>query len=178
MRQGGCHPERRKGSGFLQVSPKLLKHKYFFAGQYKNSWLTLTKFHELGHQGLADLYYRLLLEGDSIEKIIKEPAFENNENMRNVALLAIHLKEGDRPAAEKIVAGLLDQDLVFMYRNYFIALAHAYGDDPGGVTFWLERSLSKKESELTYLGVEPAFKKFINEPGVEKILLELDYPFI
>ncbi len=152
-----------------------LAKAYFYAGQYEEARATLTKYNELGYVQLAETYYQLLLEDDKIEQVVKEPSFENNENMHNVVLAAIYLKSGDKLKAEELLTDLLEKDFVF--KNYYIAIAHAYGDNPEGVSIWLERSMAAKESILTYLGVDPAFKKYRNEPRVKKILQEMNFPF-
>jgi hypothetical protein len=134
----------------------------------------LKKYHELEYKGLSWLYYEILLDEGNIDKIIKETSFDDDDNARNVALAAVNFKLGHKNMAEKICAQLVVRKI----NNcaYWIAFAHTYGDEPDKVCTWLERSYASKEKYLSYLGVEPAFKKFRNEPCIKKLLKKMKFP--
>jgi len=74
--------------------------------------------------------------------------------------------------AEKICNDLKEKNISF----YWIAFAYAYGDEPEKVYEDLERSYALREKQLTYLGVEPAFKKLRNEPRMKILLLKMKFP--
>ncbi len=152
-----------------------LTRAYFYAGHYEEALAELTKFYDLGYFGLSDLYYQLLLEKGNMEEVDKEPGPQINEDNRSLYLASIYLKSGERKKAERIYADLLERNV--RNCNYLIARSNAYGDNPDGVAIWLERSFAAKEQRLIYLGVDPAFKKYMNEPRVKKILQEMKFPF-
>jgi TolB-like protein len=147
---------------------------YFYADRLTEAGVTLKKYHELEYKGLSYIYYQLLLEEGNIDKIVKEPSFEEDDNARNVALAAVNFKLGHKNVAEKLCAELSGKNI----KNcaYWIAFAHAYGDELEEVCSWLERSHASKEKQLTYLGVDPAFKKFRNEPRIKKLLQKMKFP--
>jgi TolB-like protein len=147
---------------------------YFYADRLTEAMVTLKKYHELEYKGLSWLYYEILLDEGNIDKIIKETSFDDDDNARNVALAAVNFKLGHKNMAEKICAQLVVRKI----NNcaYWIAFAHTYGDEPDKVCTWLERSYASKEKYLSYLGVEPAFKKFRNEPCIKKLLKKMKFP--
>ncbi len=149
-----------------------LTFAYFYAEFFKEAWATLNKHHELEYTGLSYLYYQLLLQESNFERIIKELSFEGDDNARNVALTAVNFSLGKKNEAEKL-CDILKKGKI---PAYWIALAYAFSDEPMKVCEWLEKSYTLKERELTYLGVEPAFKKFRNEPRVKKLLQEMKFP--
>jgi hypothetical protein len=59
-----------------------------------------------------------------------------------------------------------------------MAFIYAFGDDPLKVTEWLEKSYILQEKDLTYLAVEPAFKKLRNEPRVKNLLQKMKLPIL
>jgi TolB-like protein len=147
---------------------------YFYADRLTEAMVTLKKYHELEYKGLSWLYYEILLDEGNIDKIIKETSFDDDDNARNVALAAVNFKLGHKNVAEKICAQLVEKKI----NNcaYWIAFAHTYEDEPDKVCTWLERSYASKEKHLSYLGVEPAFKKFRNEPCIKKLLKKMKFP--
>jgi TolB-like protein len=147
---------------------------YFYADRLTEAMVTLKKYHELEYKGLSWLYYEILLDEGNIDKIIKETSFDDDDNARNVALAAVNFKLGHKNVAEKICADLIEKNIPGY--AYWIAFAHTYGDEPDKVCTWLERSYASKEKHLSYLGVEPAFKKFRNEPRVKKLLQKMKFP--
>jgi TolB-like protein/thioredoxin-like negative regulator of GroEL len=148
---------------------------YFYSGRSTEAWTILKKSDELEYKELHQyLYYQLLLEEDKIEEVVKEPRFEKDDNTRNVALAAVNFKLNNKNIAEKLCADLIKKNIPGC--AYWIAFAHAYGDEPEKVYLWLERSFAAKEIQLTYLGVDPAFKKFRNEPMVKKLLQKMKFP--
>src|ERR1035437_756242 len=150
---------------------------YFYADRLTEALATLKKYHELEYKGLSWLYYEILLdEGniDKIDKILEEPSFDDDDNARNVALAAVNFKLGHKNVAEKLCAQLVAKNIDNC--SYWIAFAHAYGDEPEEVCTWLERSYVSKEKHLAYLGVEPAFKKFRNELWLKKLLKKMKFP--
>jgi TolB-like protein len=147
---------------------------FFYTGRYTEAWETLSKYQELEYKGLSHLYYQLLLEEGKLDEVVKEPSFEQDDNARYVALAAVNFKLGNKSMAEKLCANLIQKNITNC--SYWIAFAHAYGDEPEKVFTWLERSFATKERQLTYLGVDPAFKKFRNEPRVKELLQKMKFP--
>jgi Predicted integral membrane protein len=148
---------------------------YFYSGRSTEAWTTLKKSDELEYKELHQyLYYQLLLEEDKIEEVVKEPRFEKDDNTRNVALAAVNFKLNHKNIAEKLCADLIEKNIPGY--AYWIAYVHTYGDEPEKVYLWLERSFAAKEIQFTYLGVDPAFKKFRNEPRVKKLLQKMKFP--
>jgi TolB-like protein len=148
---------------------------YFYSGRSTEAWTILKKSDELEYRDLHQyLYYQLLLEENKIEEVVKEPGFEKDDNARNVALAAVNFKLNNKNIAEKLCADLREKNIPGC--AYWIAFAYAYGDEPEKVYLWLERSFAAKETQLTYLGVDPAFKKFRNEPRVRKLLQKMKFP--
>jgi len=145
---------------------------YYYSENFTEAWATLKKYYELEYKGLEYLYYQILLEEGNFNRILNEPSFEENENARNVALASLNFASGHKNEAEKLCDTLKKDNIP----AYWIAFAYAHGDEPLKVFEWLERSYTLKERELTYLGVEPAFKKFRNEPRVKKLLQEMKFP--
>jgi len=151
-----------------------LTDAYFYSGRYKEAWEVLTKFIDLDYGSRTYIYYMLLLEEGNTEKIVNEPSLQDDENAHNFALAAVYFKSGNKSMAEELCADLMRKK-VKSY-NYWIAFANAYGDDPDEVCNWLERSFAAKEQRLTYLGVNPAFNKFRNEPRIKKLLEQMKFP--
>ncbi len=122
----------------------------------------------------AELYYQLLLEEGKTERIFNEPSYENNDMAHSFGLAAAYFKSGKKDLAEKQCDNIDENN--YQDYNYYIALAHAYGDEAEEVCLWLERSFEAKEKGLVYLGVDPGFKKFINEPRIISILQKMNFP--
>ncbi|MGC1391957.1 MAG: tetratricopeptide repeat protein, partial [Bacteroidales bacterium] len=147
---------------------------YFYADRLAEAMITLKKYHELEYKGLSWLYYEILLEEGNIDEIVKEPGFDNDDNSRNVALAAVNFKSGHKNIAENLCSRLVEKKINNC--NYWVAYAHAYGNEPEKVCTWLERSYASKEKHLVYLGVEQVFKKFRNEPRIKKLLKKMKFP--
>ena len=145
---------------------------YYYAEQFSESWATLIKYNELEYKGLEYLYYQVLLAKGDFDKILNESSFENHNDAKNVALAAACFSKGDILKAESICDSLKRKNIA----AYWIALAYAYGDDSLSVVEWLEKSFALKEKELTYLGAEPAFKKFRNDQNYIDILNKMGFP--
>jgi TolB-like protein/Tfp pilus assembly protein PilF len=147
---------------------------YFYASQLTEAWATLKKYHELGYRGQHMLYYEILLHDGNIDKIINEPSYEQDDKFHNVALAAANFKLGHKNVAENLCAQLEEESIIDF--AYWIAFAYAYGDEPEKVCTWLERSYASKEIQLTYIGVDPAFSKFRNEPRVKELINKMKFP--
>jgi TolB-like protein len=145
---------------------------YFYSGRFEETWTTLKNYENLEFK--RNIYYEILLEENKVDEIVKEPGFEENDNARNVALAAINFKLNHKNIAEKLCSDLIEKNIPGC--AYWIAFAHSYGDEPEKVYTWLEKSFAAKEIQLTYLGVDPAFKKFRNEPRVKKLLQKMKFP--
>jgi len=153
-----------------------LAKAYFYDGRFKDAWTSLTKYFQLEYksESMIYLYYQLLLEEGSIERIVNEPSFHDNENARNIALAAVYFKLCQKNEAEKLCNELIVKNIPNC--NYWIAFTHAYGEDSEEVCKRLEKAWEAKEIRLTYLGVDPAFKKFRDEPRVRKLLEKMKSP--
>ena len=145
---------------------------YFYSGRFEEAWTTLKKYDKFEYK--RNIYYQILLAENKIEEIVKEPGFEEYDNARNVALAAVNFKLNHKNIAEKLCSDLIEKNIPGC--AYWVAFAHAYGDEPEKVYTWLEKSFAAKEIQLTYLGVDPAFKKFGNEPRIKKILQKMKFP--
>jgi tetratricopeptide (TPR) repeat protein len=145
---------------------------YFYSGRFEEAGTTLKKYDKFEYK--RNIYYQILLEENKIEEIVKEPVFEEYDNARNVALAAVNFKLNRKNIAEKLCSDLIEKNIPGC--AYWVAFAHAYGDEPEKVYTWLEKSFATKEIQLTYLGVDPAFKKFRNEPRIKKILQSMKFP--
>ncbi|MCJ7446134.1 MAG: hypothetical protein MUO72_00400 [Bacteroidales bacterium] len=151
---------------------KYLARAYFYSGNYTEAWATLNKYYELEFTGFSYLYYEILLAEGNLDKIVKEPGMEQDSSFRNVALAAAYFKLNNKNIAEKLCNDLIKRNI----SAYWIAFAYANGDEPERVYEWLEKSYAKKEIQLTYLGVEPAFKKFRTDPRIKKLLQKMNFP--
>jgi TolB-like protein len=149
-----------------------LAKAYFYAGRLSEAWASFKKYHELEYKGLQYLYYQILLAEGNFERIIKEPSFEGDDYAREIALAAANFALGRKNEAEKICDNLTKENIC----AYWIAFAYAYGNESLKVYEWLERSYILREKELTYLGVDPAFEKFRDEPRVKKLLQKMKFP--
>jgi len=144
----------------------------FYAGQLETAMDTYIKYEELAYSRLQ-IYYKILLEQGIFDRIINEPVIEETEYIHDVCLAAAHFGLGNINEAKECINRLIDKNIP----SYWIAFAYAYGNNPEKVNEWLEKSFSKRENdELTYLAVEPAFKKYRDEPAVRKILQEMNFP--
>jgi len=145
---------------------------YFYNGQLDEAMETFIKFKEIGYFGF-DNYYKILLEQAEFNRIINEPAIEESEYLHDIFMAAAHLALGHKNQCEEILNRLIEENIP----SYWIAFAYAYGNIPEKVNNWLEKSFAKREiDELSYLGVEPAFKKHMDLPAVKIILKEIIYP--
>jgi len=145
---------------------------YFYSGNFKEAWTILNKYYALENKGLGTLYYQLLLAEGNLDRIINEPGFEEDYNARNIGLAAVNFRLEHKNVAEKICNDLKEKNIPF----YWIAFAYTYGDEPEKVYEYLERSYALREKQLTYLGVEPAFKKFRNEPRMKILFQKMKFP--
>jgi TolB-like protein len=145
---------------------------YFYSGRFAEAWTTMKNHDKLEYK--RNIYYQTLLEENKIEEIVKESGFEENDNARDVALAAVNFKLDHKEMAEKLCSDLIKKNIPGC--AYWVAFAHAYGDEPEKVYTWLEKSFAAKEIQLTYLGVDPAFKKFRNEPRIKVILQKMKFP--
>ena len=144
----------------------------FYSGNFTETKTILNKYYELEYKGLRYLHYQLLLAEGKFDSIVKEPSFEEDYNARNIALAAVNFKLGHKNVAEKLCNELNKKNIP----AYWIALAHAYGDEPERVYEWLEKSYALREKQLTYIYVEPAFRKFRNEPRMRNLLQKMKFP--
>ena len=151
-----------------------LTEAYFYAGLHKEAWSTFTKYRDLKYTGLTYLFYQLLLEEGNFERVVREGRLRKDDNPSIVALTAAYFKMGYINEAEKLCDQLLKKNIYGC--AYWIAFAHAYGEDPEKVYSWLEKSFATKEEQFTYSGVEPAFKNFRNEPRIKKLLQQMKFP--
>jgi TolB-like protein len=149
-----------------------LAYAYFYSGNFTETRTTLNRYYELENKGLEYLYYQLLLAEGNLDSIIKEPSFVEDEDAHNIALAAVNFKLGHKNVAEKLCNHLNNKHIP----AYWIAFAYAYGEEPERVYEWLERSYALREKQLTYVGVEPAFKKFRNEPRMKNLLQKMKFP--
>ena len=147
---------------------------YFYSDSLTQAMATLKKYHELEYKGLSWLYYEILLAEGDIGRIVKDPSFDDDDDARNVALAAVNFESGHKNEAEYLCGQLVERKIENC--AYWIAFAHAFADEPEEVCTWLERSYVMKEKRLSYLGVEPAFKKFRNEPCIKKLLKKMKFP--
>jgi len=144
----------------------------FYAGHLDEAMATSLKYKEMGYLEL-DSYYKILLEQGNFNRIIKESSFEMTEDYHDVLMAAAYFGMGHKNQAEEIVTKLIKKNI----SSYWIAFAYAYGNNPEKVNEWLEKSFDKREKQvLTYLAVEPAFKKYRDLPAVKKILQGIKYP--
>jgi TolB-like protein/Flp pilus assembly protein TadD len=147
---------------------------YFYSDSLTQAMSILKTYHELEYKGLSWLYYEILLEEGDTGRIVKEPSFDDDEDARNVALAAVNFEAGHKNEAEYLCRHLAEKKIDNY--AYWIAFAHAFGDEPEKVCTWLERSYVMKEKRLSFLGVEPAFKKYRNEPCIKKLLKKMKFP--
>jgi TolB-like protein len=148
-----------------------LAKAYFYSDRYNEAWSTLNKYYELEFKGLPDLYYKLLLARGNLDKVFEVPQNGQEGNFHNIALAAAYFKLNDKKKAEELCADLNNN----LIPAYWIALIYAYGDEPEKVYEWLEKSYDKKETQLIYLEVEPAFKKFKNGPKIKELLQKMKF---
>jgi len=147
---------------------------YFYADSLTQAMATLKKYHELEYKGLSWLYYEILLAEGDIGRIVKDPSFDDDDDARNVAMAAVNFESGHKNEAEAL-CGQLAEKKIDNYA-YWIAFAHAYADEMEEVCNWLERSYVLKEKRLSYLWVEPAFRKYRNEPCIKNLLKKMKFP--
>lgn len=150
-----------------------LTRAYFYAGDYSDAWTSLEAMQKLGRSGNSMLYYQLLLEEDNLEKIVNEPSYNDNIVAHSFGLAAAHIISGNKNIADSLINSMKENNIPGY--NYLVALAHAYGDDAGQVCIWLERSFDAKERYLTYLRVDPGFRKYRHEPQVKNILKKMKF---
>jgi len=144
----------------------------FYAGRLDEAMETFIKFREIGYSRVG-YPYKFFLEKGNFNRIINEPVIEESGYIHDVFLAAAYFGLDHINEAEKLLRRLIEENIP----AYWIAFAYAYGDEPVKVSEWLEKSYSIRENdELTYLGVEPAFKKYRDEPVVRKILQEMNFP--
>jgi TolB-like protein len=162
----------------LQIDPNnptavvYLTLAYFYSGRFDQALATLKNHDKLEYKRI--IYYQILLEENKIDEIVQETEIEENDNAHIIALAAANFKLNQKNIAEKLCSDLIEKNIPGM--DYWIALAHSYGDEPEKVYTWLEKSFAAKEIDLTYLGVAPAFKKFRNDPRIKKILQKMNFP--
>jgi TolB-like protein len=145
---------------------------YLYAGHLDAAMNEFMRYKELGYTGIQD-YYKILLEQGQFEKIIDEPEIQESEYIYDVARAAAHFALGHTSQGQDIIDTLVKKNTP----AYWIAFAYAYDDNPARINKWLERSFTDRENdELTYIPVEPAFKKYHDLPAVKKIIREIKYP--
>lgn len=159
------------------TNPTVLQYEAlanYYAGNVEKAWDTFDKFKELENSNLTMtiLYYKLLLNDGNYDKILTEPAFEGEEEIQEIAKAAAEFAAGNKEEAERLCKILIEKNT----RAYEIALIYAYGNNPQKMYEWLERSYNQKETVLTYLGVEPAFRKFRNDSQFRKLMQKINLP--
>ena len=118
-------------------------------------------------------YYKILLEQGQFEKRIDEPEIQESEYIYDMACAAAHFAPGRTSRGQNIIDTLIEKNTP----PYWIAFAYTCDDNPDRINDWLERSFIDRETdELTYIPVEPAFKKYHDLPAVKKIIREIKYP--
>jgi TolB-like protein len=161
----------------LQIDPNnggalfYMAKAYFYAGLLPEAWTTLKKYQELEYPGLTDLYYQLLLVEEKYDEILNESDTVESD-LRNIAIAAANFATDKKSVAEKLCENLIENNI----KAYWVAFIYAYGNEPLKVYEWLERSFALGERNITYLGVDPAFKKYRNQPRVLKLLQDMQFP--
>jgi TolB-like protein len=160
------NPNNRTVLNYLTVA-------FFYAGQLEEAMENFLKYKEIGYSG-RDFYYKILLEQGNFSRIINEPPSEETVYVHDIFLAAAHFALGQTNQGEELINKVVEENTP---SPYWIAFAYAYADNPGKVNEWLEKSFDRREKyDLTYLGVEPAFKKYRDLPAVKKILAQIKYP--
>ncbi|MCX6328085.1 MAG: tetratricopeptide repeat protein [Bacteroidia bacterium] len=149
-----------------------LAYAYFYAGRLQEARTVVTKSHELEYKELSTLYYQILLEEGNFERIIKEPSYEGNNEAGNVAIAASNFALGYKNKAEEQCSNLKERKM----RAYWIAFIYAFGNESDKVYEWLDKSYNLKEKEFTFIGVDPAFKKFRADPKFKQLVQKLKFP--
>ncbi|MEN8250001.1 MAG: hypothetical protein ABFS32_13795 [Bacteroidota bacterium] len=151
---------------------------YFYSGQFNEAKILLQEYKKFNNGRHHSVYYNTLLEEGNASQVIEDSrmGYQNNDSslVRPSIIAAANFILGNNEEAERI--------LVFLANTcaddcaYYIARAYAYGENPEKAIGWLERSYTNKEKTLPYLGVDPAFKKYLNEQEVREILKKIQYP--
>jgi TolB-like protein/Flp pilus assembly protein TadD len=158
----------------LQIDPNnatILKYKTltnYYAGNSANAWQTFRKHKELEYkdQTMKHLYYQLLLSEGRYDPIINEPDYVEDEDIQKSGLAAAYFATGKRKEAMELCKALSEKDI----SAFRMAYIHSFDNDWQKVNEWLEKSWQEKEKELTYLAVEPAFRKFHSESWCKDLL--------
>ena len=146
---------------------------YIYAGQLNEAMETFKRYRELGY-GSVVYYYKILLEQGNFSRIINEPALEETDFIHDISVAAAHFALGQTNQGEEIINKMI---LEKTPSPYWIAFAYTYADNPEKVNEWLEKSFDEREKdELTYIGVEPAFRKYRDLSSVKRILEQIKYP--
>ncbi len=147
-----------------------LTYAYFYAGRYKEAAVTRKKGQTYWSLGFRDVSIQTMLERGEVEAALKEATL-----LKDVVLMAAaNFRSGNRREAMALCDQLINNHAANY--AYYIAFAYAYGDEKEKVLDWLERAYSNHERQLTYLKVDPAFKKFRNEDRFKKLLQKMRFP--
>ncbi|MDT8373565.1 MAG: tetratricopeptide repeat protein [Bacteroidales bacterium] len=145
---------------------------YLYAGRLDEAMDTFKKYQEIGYSGTQN-YYKILLEQGQFDKIINEPEIGASEYLYDVARASAHFALRHTSHGQDIIDKLIEKNTP----AYWIAFPYTYADNPARINYWLERSyIDRENDELTYIPVEPAFKKYHDLPAVKKIIREIKYP--
>ncbi len=147
---------------------------YFYSGQYELAWSGLKSDTKNSSRINAVNYYQILLERGHLDSIFQLSSPEVDKYAIDFGLAAAHLKCGNTGEAKKYLRQLEEEHSPSYH--YMIAMANAYGNDAEEVCKWLEQSYEAQENMLTYLKVDPAFKKYRDEPRVKAILQKMNFP--
>jgi TolB-like protein len=159
----------------LQIDPNnatVLKYYTlvnYYAGAPEKAWPAFRKHHELEYNDrtMKYFYYQLLLAEGKYDYVINGPAFEGDDDLHKSGLAAAYFATGRKKEAIELCNTLTEKNISAFRMAYIYSFD---GMSESKVNEWLEKSWQKKEKDLTYLAVEPAFRKFHNESWFKDLL--------
>ncbi len=145
---------------------------YYYSNRFQEAKKVINELKDLGLLIQSRRYYRLLLAEDKLDSILNKPNYKMGDNFYKIALTAANFKAGNKLEAENLGNELIKDSLNY----YYIAFAYSFSDNPDKVCELLEKSYYAKEKILTYLKVDPAFRKIRNEPRFKNIIKKMGFP--
>lgn len=143
---------------------------YYYAGKLSDAKNVTNEFDDLGYNLDCRRKSLLLLAERDLNSIKNDS--EGNDTCSKMALTAVYFLSDNTTEAEDIIKELLDDGVTF----YDIATAYSFGKNIANTIFYLEKSYSAGEKHLTYVKVDPVFKRLRNEQRFQDIIYKMHFP--
>jgi adenylate cyclase len=145
---------------------------YYYGGRLSDAKDVTKEFNDLGYILDCRRKHLLLLAEKDLSAIKFNSDYEGDDSCRKIVLAAVAFLSDNADEAEKIIKELLNDGVSY----YDIASSYSFGNNTANTMLYLEKSYAAHEKHLTYIKVDPVFRRFGNEPVFRDIINKMNFP--